>query len=272
MFKRPQPPPKKTVAIAIPTHKTSLSPDEMISLAHLKKFLAPHDRFLVVPRGSKPDFASGMTIEEFPEACFSSVSAYNQDLRLSKDYYARFKQYEYLLTYELDALVFSDQLLEWCQKKYDYIGAPWFRDFDLAGPLAPLLGVGNSGFCLQNIARTIKILELYQSWPARAQRYILRKSRNLSARLLASSQYHKPADPDHIQWHAGDNNDLFFGFEARNWWPDFRIAPLEEALNFSFEVQPRRCLEINHGRLPFGCHAWARYDRAFWEPHLLKTI
>ena len=36
------------------------------------------------------------------------------------------------------------------------------------------------------------------------------------------------------------------------------------------EVSPRLCFERNHRQLPFGCHAWARYDGAFWEPHLLK--
>ncbi len=25
----------------------------------------------------------------------------------------------------------------------------------------------------------------------------------------------------------------------------------------------------NGGKLPFGCHAWPRWDRAFWEPYLI---
>ena len=29
---------------------------------------------------------------------------------------------------------------------------------------------------------------------------------------------------------------------------------------------------IRHGgRMPTGCHAWTKYDRSFWEPHLLTT-
>jgi hypothetical protein len=27
---------------------------------------------------------------------------------------------------------------------------------------------------------------------------------------------------------------------------------------------------MNNHRLPFGCHAWPRYDRMFWEPYLVK--
>ena len=51
---------------------------------------------------------------------------------------------------------------------------------------------------------------------------------------------------------------------------EFSIAPFETALKFSFEVAPRQCFEMNNQSLPFGCHAWARYDRSFWEPYLIK--
>jgi hypothetical protein len=39
---------------------------------------------------------------------------------------------------------------------------------------------------------------------------------------------------------------------------------------FSFEVAPRYCFKMNRERLPFGCHAWSKYDQEFWEPFLLK--
>ena len=42
----------------------------------------------------------------------------------------------------------------------------------------------------------------------------------------------------------------------------------ERALDFAFEVAPRRMLELNGHRLPFGCHAWERCDRAFWAEQL----
>ena len=51
--------------------------------------------------------------------------------------------------------------------------------------------------------------------------------------------------------------------------PEFKVGTLEQGLAFSFEMEPRRCLERTGGRMPFGCHAWGRYDRAFWEPYLL---
>ena len=43
------------------------------------------------------------------------------------EFWEKFADYEYVLMYHLDALVFSDQLQEWCGKGLDYIGAPFLR-------------------------------------------------------------------------------------------------------------------------------------------------
>jgi len=48
------------------------------------------------------------------------------------------------------------------------------------------------------------------------------------------------------------------------------VKTAEIAVSFSFEVGPRYCFEKNNKMLPFSCHAWAKYDRKFWEPYLLK--
>jgi len=48
------------------------------------------------------------------------------------------------------------------------------------------------------------------------------------------------------------------------------VPEVEEALKFSFGIVPRYCYELNNNELPFGCHAWENYDKAFWEPFLLK--
>jgi len=61
------------------------------------------------------------------------------------------------------------------------------------------------------------------------------------------------------------NEDLFWSDRAKLFYPDFKIAPIDIALKFAFEAHPRCCFERNKNRLPFGCHAWAKWDRAFWE-------
>jgi hypothetical protein len=65
------------------------------------------------------------------------------------------------------------------------------------------------------------------------------------------------------------NEDQFWSDQATKYYPAFRIASFETGLRFAFEVDPRRCYELNNQTLPFGCHAWHKYDRSFWEPYLL---
>jgi hypothetical protein len=68
---------------------------------------------------------------------------------------------------------------------------------------------------------------------------------------------------------AGGNEDHFWSDEAVKYFPDFKVASIEEGLRFAFEVAPRLCFEMNNRTLPFGCHAWYKFDRTFWEPYLL---
>ena len=67
----------------------------------------------------------------------------------------------------------------------------------------------------------------------------------------------------------------FKGFEDQFWslvapknfnW--FNVAGVQDAMDFSIEMQPRRVYEMNGQRLPFGCHAWWKYDFEFWKPHI----
>ena len=80
-------------------------------------------------------------------------------------------------------------------------------------------------------------------------------------------------------WHAtqnpasyGRNNDRFWSYEAPRYWPRFRIAPVDQGLQFAFEAAPRLCFELNHRRLPFGCHAWMNSIREFWKPHIVAAV
>jgi hypothetical protein len=52
---------------------------------------------------------------------------------------------------------------------------------------------------------------------------------------------------------------------ARNFkW--FTIPESYEELRFAFEMQPARMYRLNQHQLPFGCHAWWKYDLEFWKP------
>jgi hypothetical protein len=68
----------------------------------------------------------------------------------------------------------------------------------------------------------------------------------------------------------GGAEDRFISAEAKSYSPGFTFGSMDQALGFAFEREPRFCLEKAGGRMPFGAHAWGRYDRGFWEPHLLR--
>jgi hypothetical protein len=65
------------------------------------------------------------------------------------------------------------------------------------------------------------------------------------------------------------HEDCFWAFQAPKLVSNFMIPTPQQAVAFSFEVAPRFCFQQNSKRLPFGCHAWPKYDREFWEPYLL---
>jgi hypothetical protein len=75
----------------------------------------------------------------------------------------------------------------------------------------------------------------------------------------------------HVRWAIrGDvHEDRFWAEYARHYDPGFTIAPVDVALKFAFEAEPRRSFERLGGQLPFGAHRWQRFDRQFYEPYLI---
>jgi hypothetical protein len=74
-----------------------------------------------------------------------------------------------------------------------------------------------------------------------------------------------------VKWYTTNyalNEDRFWSDRALFFNPNFRVAPVSTGLQFSFERHPRYCFEQNGHKLPFGCHAWGKWDRAFWETYL----
>lgn len=255
----------KDVAICIPTHKSELSADEQISVRHLEHYLGDYDKFLAIPEDLELSI-SGCTPIRFDPLNFASVEAFSR-LSLSEEFYSAFKSYKYLLCYQLDCLVFSDRLSEWCAKGYDYIGAPWFRRPALGWTYEGPELAGGGGLSLRHIANSLEAIRRSNQLGIKDILGALAKgrlspqlSRHIKRALLlkqnSAARYPYP-------------EDYWWTLHASNYLSSFRTAPIEVAVGFAFESDPRYCFERNGQRLPFGCHAWSRYDREFWEPHLL---
>ena len=123
------------------------------------------------------------------------------------------------------------------------------------------MGVGNGGFSLRCVPDFLRVLSrprvfrnpLMEHWPGNWKSNAYRFLRDYHALVLANRQFNLKV-----------NEDLFWGMFVPRACPFFRVAPAEEAMAFAFEAHPDFLFARNGGRLPFGCHAWDRYDRAFW--------
>lgn len=261
----------KKVAIVIPTHKSGLNTDDLISLRHLKKHLGKYDRFFVVPEGTKEKNFKQKNIRfiNFPTRYFESWRGYNE-LLLQEDFYKQFVDYEYILIYQLDVLVFSDELLYWCKQNYDYIAPPWFRP--VIGKLSHKKGSppsgGNGGFSLRKVSSALAVLN-------QAQQKIQRKSARTLVQKLWFTQAILTGKSHGIWLNAPADNypfaeDGFWSLEAPKYLKGYTVAPFSEALKFGFEKFPKKSFKLNNRKLPFGVHAWKKYDKKFWKPYLLR--
>lgn len=268
----------KLVAIAVPlSNNHTLTAAEKISLNHLLYYLDRYDKFFISPIGSSFSHP-GLKVKYFDHKFFGSAEAHSQ-LLLSPKFYKSFIDYEYILIYHLDALVFSDKLTEWCQKEYDYIAAPWVKHKD-----APYAGmpefegkIGNGGFSLRRVKNILKVInsnnyyiDPEEYWRLFCEnRSTFNQIINLPRKFLMYLPQINNAKKEIKK--KGIIEDWFWSNRGSHYYPEFKIAPFEIALEFAFECVPEYCYHLNNYQLPFGCHAWERYNKEFWMPYLLTS-
>lgn len=207
--------------------------------------------------------------EYFNSSFFKNPQTYNKLLK-SIYFFKRFRTFEYLLMHHTDSYVFSDKLIEWCRKGYDYIGAPVY-EYD--GTLNPneLLFCGNGGFSIHKVNSAIRILKSYKrvypinelnkwylnyNWKGRIKflpYYLL----NILG-LYGNSHY--------LLNYSKRNEDEFWGKFVPNAFEWYKVAPFGEAYQFSMEYNCENLYKLNNMHLPFGAHQWYKplfYD--FWK-------
>ena len=220
------------VGVVIPYYHFDLKETERISLEQCIKILGKYPIIFLVPDSmSEADYPliPNALFEVVPREWLLSAATYNQ-MMLNEEFYQRFEKYKYILIHQLDAFVFSDRLLEMCRYGYDYIGAPWLAGyFYYINSNKCIWRVGNGGFSLRKVDSIINLLK------------------------------------KGMQNDFRTNEDIFFAISDDE---EFRVAPIEIALKFSFETQVRECFSLNKEDLPFGCHAWEKHDYSFWKPYI----
>lgn len=233
------------VAVVIPVYQANPSESELRSFQQCLRILGKHPIVLLIPRGLdttryQHDISDGMefTIVSFDPTYFSSIKGYSE-LLVSRQFYQSFAMHRYILIYQLDAWVFSDELINWCELNMDYIGAPWLSSPPITSGKKPIINlskllknkVGNGGFSLRKVSSHLK----WAWWATFVYKMI-------------------PKNED-IIW------TLFVPLKK----PTCSIA-----LAFAFEMEPEKSYELNKKQLPFGCHAWEKYHPEFWRSFIPK--
>jgi hypothetical protein len=263
---------KNDIAIIIPAYyKSSFSSEELTSLKHLNYYLGKYHKYFIIPDNINVDKyrKSGFNYIKFPKYYFTSTKSYNK-LLLKETFYKSFIKYKYILIYQLDALVFSDQLLKWCASGYSYISAPWFNSIIayLSHKKALSSYGGNGGFSLRNVKDSLEVIKYVNKIAKRCtNNSLLQIIWFVVAVILGKSHkiwLNAPAD------NYPFNEDGFWSLEAPKYLKEYKVAPYKESLQFAFERYPKKCFKNNDNRLPFGCHAWIKYGKTFWNRYLLK--
>jgi hypothetical protein len=243
--------PQPSIVILVPIYRNDLTASEKNSLAQCWKVLGHYPIVFVKPESlSLESIVSEfpeLSTHSFPDSCFTGTDSYNR-LLISNDFYQPFREYEHILIYQLDAFVFRDELPYWCSQGLDYVGSPTIHkeEFDAltathkddyAEALSTHRLVFNGGLSLRRVAGMLRYLRIYSIfYPA---------------------------------WKG--NEDMLFSQEATRLKPMkffIKLPDWEQALRFSFEKSPAASYELTNHSLPFGCHAWERYDPKFWESHI----
>lgn len=252
--------------IVIPVYKPLPDETEKMSFGQCIKVLGKHEVCLVCPQDmdvSAYEQMAGKPLraERFEGRYFLNVDAYS-DLMKSNAFYKRFRRYAYMLIYQLDAWVFDDRLDEWCRKGYDYVGAPWFKDWLSHEEGYDFMCVGNGGFSLRRIKTFLKITKpsrkLY-GFSDILSRHTERRRRYyncLKEYFSYGNTIRAFMEEKGYRW-----EDVFFCYELRGTRHELKVPTCQEAALFSIERSPKYVLEeVNGGRLPFGCHAWKKYQ------------
>ncbi len=111
----------KKVAIVIPTHKAKLNSDEEISVKCLDKNLNNFDKYLVCPQKIDPilNLKKFYTIK-FDDKFFDNWLNYNSLLK-NEIFWKKFTNYQFILLYQLDCLVFRSNIEEWIDMNFSFI-------------------------------------------------------------------------------------------------------------------------------------------------------
>lgn len=257
----------KKAAVVIPVYKTQLTAYEKVSLMRCKDILGGHPVIFAKPASLNIDGLiadTGFSSLSFADDYFESVHGYNE-LMMAEGFYQAFADYEYILIYQLDAFVFSDQVDHWCDQNYDYIGAPWLRT-------KPYKNSIDEAFTKTKNYLYMRYDAKYKDGMPKVGKQIEDRVGNGGLSLRRVNKFatccvqYKTLIHHYITLrHPWFNEDIFWSIALNRKKQVIKRPPLKQAVKFSIETNPQRAFTLNNGQLPFGCHGWDK-QTDFWRP------
>jgi hypothetical protein len=255
--------PKKKAVIVVPIYKKEIADYEKTSLLQCIRILGKSYPITFITYKSldlsqyKSIIPKELVVNFtfFEESYFNDIRGYNE-LMLSANFYSCFLEYEYILIHQLDAFVFKDELSYWCNKNYDYVGAPWINP---GWHEEALNYIYITTGLLKKSKQKIKEYKKNNSLMVGNGGFSLRKVKSF---YLISLSLRKKLR----KWEK--NEDVFWSIVAPVKFPFFKIPNISTARAFAFEMNPQEQYLLNKMNLPFGCHGFTKYDIDFWKPFI----
>lgn len=238
--------------IVIPIYKHELTEIEYICLENYKKklscfrfvFIAPYD----IDESYYAKRWKGVSIIKFDIWSAKNLSDYNR-LLMTPEFYGQFIEYDYMLILQLDGWLIkgSEDLKQFLQMGYDYIGAPW-----------PEGGLRYYKRMIRG-ANHIKLLRCFTG-----ETICKVGNGGVSLRRIKSMEiFFEIFEKEKTEWEKAE--DIFISFYGQKRKFRLKIPSVEIAKQFSLEKDMKK--EIMEGRLPMAVHKWERYF-----PDLLSVL
>ena len=241
---------EKKFCVVIPAHK-QMAAYEKLAYAKIHSTLVDKTNvYLLCPSELDTSEYESMfpeiKVKRIDGKWFKSLDSYNS-MCVSKWFYEMFSEYEYMLICQLDVWLNKDDILEWCKKGYDYIGAPivvstarWHNyRIDTDGNVIITPAVGNGGFSLRKISTFIEITDL--------DSYLFKRY-NITKEVI-----------DNIKF-----EDLWFCDELSKYY-DLERPNYKEAFKFAIDMNPDLVeTQYNVTELPTAIHAFDK-NIPYWR-------
>lgn len=260
-----------SAVVIIPIYKEIPLVSELSAIKQCFKVLGRYPIFFICYKGLDLSFYEkelgfSIMLKPFPKKYFTSIAGYNTLLK-SHHFYWSFRYYKYMLIYQPDAWVFKDELNYWCSKEYDYIGAPWFNNFSSHEDGSKLWKVGNGGFSLRRIEKFLELTNKYKRLRSLKTIFTkeIRKKGGFLRCISLSLGWHNVIGCLYNSFFES-NEDRYFCLVFEEFTNlKLSVPSVEESCFFSFEKSPSYLYDLTNHTLPFGCHAWQKYEPYFWK-------